>query len=473
MTTAPSPAKCEVTLSTPTISANGGSGTLTVTTRQECGWSATSQANWISSISPATGQGNGQVAFAVAPNPTRVERQGEIVVNDARAQVRQEAGTCQFTIASTNQDFGNRGGTGTVTVTGIQGCPWTARSNASWITITPPSTGDGSGSVEFRVTPNSQGVRSGTMTIAGREFTVTQSAGDAPTPGPTPTPGPAPTPGPTPTPPGSPTPPAPSPSCTYTVNEQSQPFPFGGSTGGSVSVSAPNGCAWTAQSNTSWITITSGASSSGNGTATFSVAANSGLARTGTVTVASRTVTVTQVRDPATCRYTLNPSGGSFAHTGGSLSMSVSTDSDCSWTSTGSASWIAIASGANGSGNGTVTVNVASNSGGLARSGSVTVGSTTVAVSQVRDPATCRYSIDPGGATLPSGGGGGSINVSTASDCRWVVGATSSWLVITSGSGGNWGAGSISWSAGSNTGPPRTAEILVSGLSFEVTQAGS
>ena len=239
-------------------------------------------------------------------------------------------------------------------------------------------------------------------------------------------------------------------------------------------MSAPGGCAWTAQSQASWITITSGASGSGNGTATFSVASNSGgLARTGTVTVASRTVTVTQVRDPATCRYTLNPGGGSFAHTGGALSMSVSTDSDCSWSSSASASWIAIGSGASGSGNGSVTFNVASNSGGLARSGSVTVGSTTVAVSQVRDPATCRYTINPGGATLPSGGGGGSISVSTAGDCRWVVGVTSSWLVITSGSGGAWGSSSISWSAGSNTGPPRTAEILVSGVSFEVTQAGS
>jgi len=239
-------------------------------------------------------------------------------------------------------------------------------------------------------------------------------------------------------------------------------------------VSAAGGCAWTAQSNASWITITSGASGSGNGTATFSVAANTnGLARTGAITVASTTVTVTQLRDPATCRYTLNPSGGAFAYTGGALSMSVATDSDCSWTSSASAPWIAITSGTGGSGNGSVAFSVAANSGGLARSGSVTVGFTTVSVTQVRDPATCRYSIDPAGASLPSGGGGGSITVTTASDCRWAVSVTSSWLVITSGSSGAFGSGSISWSAGSNTGPPRTAEILVSGQSFEVTQAGS
>jgi hypothetical protein len=121
-----------------------------------------------------------------------------------------------------------------------------------------------------------------------------------------------------------------------------------------------------------------------------------------------------------------------------------------------------------------VAFTVASNIGGLARSSTITVGFTTVSVTQVRDPATCTYSISPGGATLPAGGGGGSINVSTPSDCRWVVGVTSSWLVITSGSGGGFGSSSISWSAaGPNTGPPRTAEILISGRSFEVTQAGS
>lgn len=43
---------------------------------------------------------------------------------------------------------------------------------------------------------------------------------------------------------------------------------------GSVGVTASFGCPWTASSNASWISITSGASGSGNGTANYSVAAN-------------------------------------------------------------------------------------------------------------------------------------------------------------------------------------------------------
>jgi hypothetical protein len=53
-------------------------------------------------------------------------------------------------------------------------------------------------------------------------------------------------------------------------------------------------CRWTAQSSVPWITITSGASVTGNGTVFYSVARNTGGTRTGTLTVAGKEVTVTQ-----------------------------------------------------------------------------------------------------------------------------------------------------------------------------------
>jgi len=84
------------------------------------------------------------------------------------------------------------------------------------------------------------------------------------------------------------------PACTYSISPTSGTF---GASGGSgvVSVTAGAGCSWTAASNISWITITSGASGSGGGTAGYSVAANtSSTSRTGTLTVAGQTHTVTQ-----------------------------------------------------------------------------------------------------------------------------------------------------------------------------------
>lgn len=69
--------------------------------------------------------------------------------------------------------------------------------------------------------------------------------------------------------------------------------PAGGT--GSVNVTTPAGCAWTASSGAAWITLTAGASGNGNGTVSFSVAANPGTSsRTGTLTIAGQTFTVTQ-----------------------------------------------------------------------------------------------------------------------------------------------------------------------------------
>lgn len=65
-------------------------------------------------------------------------------------------------------------------------------------------------------------------------------------------------------------------------------------TNGMVSVTAISGCSWTAVSNASWITVTGGSSGIGDGSVTFSVASNGGTPRSGTLTIAGYTVTVTQ-----------------------------------------------------------------------------------------------------------------------------------------------------------------------------------
>lgn len=81
--------------------------------------------------------------------------------------------------------------------------------------------------------------------------------------------------------------------CSFSINPTSASQPAGGGTG-SVTVTAQAGCAWTAVSNATFITITSGSSGTGNGTVNYSVAANTGAARTGTLTIAGLAFTVTQ-----------------------------------------------------------------------------------------------------------------------------------------------------------------------------------
>jgi hypothetical protein len=68
-----------------------------------------------------------------------------------------------------------------------------------------------------------------------------------------------------------------------------------GAGSGSVNVTAPGGCGWTARSTTpSWLSITSGASGNGNGTVGFSVSANSGPQRSATILVGKQVVVITQ-----------------------------------------------------------------------------------------------------------------------------------------------------------------------------------
>ena len=59
------------------------------------------------------------------------------------------------------------------------GCGWTVASGDPRIAITSNPSGSGNSRVAFSVAPNVQSMsaRTGTLTIAGRTFTVTQAAG--------------------------------------------------------------------------------------------------------------------------------------------------------------------------------------------------------------------------------------------------------------------------------------------------------
>ena len=168
----PTPAKCQVSLATPTpaVNAEGGNGSVAVTTGRECSWSVSSQATWITIASQASGQGDGTIEYRVSANLEPVGRKGAIAVNDQRAEITQAAGPCQFTIAPASQAIADTGGTASVAVTAASNCAWTAESTESWITITGGSGGTGSGTVNFTVAANAPGTsRSGTLTVAGRD----------------------------------------------------------------------------------------------------------------------------------------------------------------------------------------------------------------------------------------------------------------------------------------------------------------
>jgi phosphatidylserine/phosphatidylglycerophosphate/cardiolipin synthase-like enzyme len=95
------------------------------------------------------------------------------------------APSCSFSLSATSASFGAAGGNGSVGITAPAGCAWSASSNAGFITVTGGSSGNGSGTTTFAVSQNTAAARSGTMTIAGQTFTVSQQ-GAAPPPPPPP-----------------------------------------------------------------------------------------------------------------------------------------------------------------------------------------------------------------------------------------------------------------------------------------------
>ncbi len=86
--------------------------------------------------------------------------------------------------------------------------------------------------------------------------------------------------------------------CTYSISPMGITIGTAGGSGNSIAVSTQAGCSYTAVSNNSFITVNSGSSGTGSGTVTFTVAANSGAARIGTILVAGQTFTVNQAASP-------------------------------------------------------------------------------------------------------------------------------------------------------------------------------
>ena len=80
-----------------------------------------------------------------------------------------------YALAGSSILVGNTAGTGSVLL--VAGGPWTATSNASWLQISPGSaSGAGSALIQFTYSANpNSSMQTGTLTIAGFPFTVTQT----------------------------------------------------------------------------------------------------------------------------------------------------------------------------------------------------------------------------------------------------------------------------------------------------------
>jgi ribosome-associated protein YbcJ (S4-like RNA binding protein) len=163
------------------------------------------------------------------------------------------------TLAASPSTIGASGGTGQVTVGVSRECTWDARAEADWIALTPTH-GQGEATVGYTASANPLVTsRRGAIVVNDQRIEIEQAAR----------------------------------SCSFAVSGSADPFAAEGGTRTATVTTQPS-CAWTAASQSSWISIVSGSAGSGNGRVTVRVDPNSGASRRGTVVIAGHTITVTQ-----------------------------------------------------------------------------------------------------------------------------------------------------------------------------------
>ena len=176
------------------------------------------------------------------------------------------------------------------------------------------------------------------------------------------------------------------PTCSYSISPTSRSVASSSSTNTITVSPSSSSCAWTASSNTTWITVTSGSSGTGNGTVSYSVAANTSTSsRTGTITAGGQTHIVTQSGATTTCSYSISPTTMAFSSSSNIGTITVTpSSSSCTWTASSNAtSWLAVTAGSSGTGNGTVSYSVAANSSTASRTGTITVANNTFTITQL------------------------------------------------------------------------------------------
>jgi pimeloyl-ACP methyl ester carboxylesterase len=241
--------------------------------------------------------------------------------------------SCSFTASPSSFSISPSGGTSSFSLSTGAGCQWSAVSQAPWLSITSGTSGTSSGTVSFSVAvnpstlPRTSAIQAGSG-LSSAIFNVTQVG-----------------------------------VCTYSLSEGPiVAIPPAGETN-TVTVTTQTGCVWSAVSNASWLTITSGVSGTGTGSFTYTAAPNSGSSDlSGTITVMSQTLTViagSPVGTPGTGTVTIygssqsievnecptNPYGTCWVNIpdGGSVSVTIGTETFSTGYSTTTAAQIASA----------------------------------------------------------------------------------------------------------------------------------
>jgi hypothetical protein len=258
---------------------------------------------------------------------------------------------------------------------------------------------------------------------------------------------------------------------------------IGATEGSTATINVASNLTWAAVSNQTWLTVNP-TSATGNGTLTFTAAANPLLIpRTATVTISatgvtSQTITVTQQAASGSATLGVSATTASIGAAANSTAT-VNVTSNTTWTSTSDQTWLTV-SPAPATGNGTLTFTAAANPLILPRMATVTVSATgatsqTITVTQQAASGTATLGVST--TTTNIGAAANSTaSLDVTSNTAWTASSNQTWLTISPASGT--GNSSLTFTATANpTVSTRTATVTVSatGASSQtvtVTQTG-
>ena len=181
---------------------------------------------------------------------------------------------CSFALTTSSIQAPGAGGSFNIGVQTAAFCPWSVAGLPDWITVGGASSITGPANVTLILAAAGGTPRSASVSVAGISVTVNQTE-----------------------------------TCSYAISPGGQSFLASGGLG-TVTITAPAGCAWTAANSIPFVSFNGASSGSGSGVLSFLVAANAGGDRSGTFTAAGVSF---EVEQQAASIPNLSPIG-SMAH---------------------------------------------------------------------------------------------------------------------------------------------------------------
>ena len=419
----------------------GGAGKAIIV--QGGAWTAAASDPWIILDTPS-GSENESVFYSVTANTNIGERVGYIYVSGHVHTITQKGRTGE--LSTENIEVECEGGSESVGLSFDGRYAWDARPNVDWITVSPTH-GVAAGSIDLTIAPyNEVGTRMGTVTFGDRTVTVFQYGRR------------------------------------MKLSEEHLEYDYlTHVTIPPIRVNALMITEWSATPNASWISIVdadNGQNRKGGSDLMVAISENpSYRARTGTVTIGTETLTITQAGRPASeCEFSIAPAETTASVNGANGHIAVTATPDLPWTVTSNNGWLMLLqSTATGDGNGNVFYTVSPNTTLRARTGTIVVTPSdtnlppwTHTVTQPGAVAT----ISPAGYEFEAVGGAVSVEVTVPGAVEWSAVEAPSWLTVL-GSSTHVGSSSVTLQATPNgTINARSGTVKIAERTFNVAQKG-